>query len=431
MRRVLPNRLVVAVAVLSVTVSSAFGAFVVIPVNDLADTAHAISVGQRADLALDVLRAGGTPVTQGLTVLARSGPSAVAGVPSGADWAHARDPGWQRDGRRGRMAFAVRSVGDGRLVIVAVPRTGAIERRERIGLLIALTTVLIGAMGCALWAGAAHARRLGRVSGVARRIAGGDLTARTRDRAGDEVGRLGTDVDRMADRLVALERARGEFVAKVSHDLRTPVTVIKGYAFTLARGGGDADTLRRLTAITREADRLTSLIEDLLTLSRAQAGSLNLVWHPSDAGGLLEEVAERIAGQAADHRVEIVVVDGAGFAIDGDRRRLGQVLTNLVLNALRHAPASSTVTLHAVADGADAELVVSDRGPGIDPARIPALLEPFATGDPVTGNGLGLAIVSELVGAHGGTFTLEPRPGGGTVARVRLPGAAVRPPVHA
>jgi signal transduction histidine kinase len=431
MRRVLPNRLVVAVAVLSVTVSSAFGAFVVIPVNNLADAAHAESVGQRADLALAVLRAGGTPVTSGLQVLARPGRSAVAGVPSAADWAHARDPGWRRDGRRGRAAFAVRAVGDGRLALVMAPRSGAIERRERIGLAIALTTVLVGAMGCALWAGAAHVRRLGRVAGVARRIAGGDLTARARDGAGDEVGRLGTDVDRMADRLVALERARGEFVAKVSHDLRTPVTVIKGYAYTLARRGGDADTLRRLTAITREADRLTSLIEDLLTLSRAQAGSLNLVWHPSDAGGLLKEVAERIAGQAGDHRVEIVVVGTADFAIDGDRRRLGQVLTNLVLNALRHAPPSSTVTLQAVADGADAELLVSDRGPGIDPARIPALLEPFATGDPATGNGLGLAIVSELVGAHGGTFTLEPRPGGGTVARIRLPGAAARPTVHA
>ena len=113
---------------------------------------------------------------------------------------------------------------------------------------------------------------------------------------------MGADVDQMAERLGVLERARGEFVAKVSHDLRTPVTVIKGYAFTLARRGGDVDTLRRLTAISREADRLTALIEDLLTLSRAQAGALNLVWHPSEAAGLLEEVAERIGDRAAELR---------------------------------------------------------------------------------------------------------------------------------
>jgi signal transduction histidine kinase len=234
----------------------------------------------------------------------------------------------------------------------------------------------------------------------------------------------------MAGRLASLERARGEFVAKVSHDLRTPVTVIKGYAFTLARRGGDADTLRRLTAITREADRLAALIEDLLTLSRAQAGALNLIWEPSEALALLEEVAERIGDRAADQAVE-VSVDCGGFAIDGDRGRLGQVLTNLALNALRQAPAGSRVVLRALADGDDAELVVEDRGPGIDPARLDALLAPFATGDPTAGTGLGLAIVSEIVTAHGGTFALEPRPGGGTVARIRLPGAAVRPTVYA
>ena len=430
MRRVLPNRLVVAVAVLSVTVSSAFGAFVVLPVNDLADAAHASSVADRADLALAVLWAGGTPATPGLKVLEKPGRPVLADVPSAADWAGATDPRFRRDDRRGRMAFAVRAVGDGRLLVVATARSGAIERRERIGLAIALTTVLIGAMGCALWAGASHARRLGRVAGVARRIAGGDLTARARDRSADEVGRLGADVDRMADRLVSLEQSRGEFVAKVSHDLRTPVTVIKGYAFTLARRGGDADTLRRLNAINREADRLTRLIDDLLTLSRAQAGALNLVWHPTSAGDLLAEVAERVGGQADDQRIEIVV-ECADFAVDGDRGRLGQVLTNLALNALRQAPVGSTVTLRAVADGDDAELHVCDRGPGIDPARLQALLEPFATGDRTTGTGLGLAIVSEIVTAHGGSFTLEPRLGGGTVARVHLPGAAVRPAVLA
>ena len=430
MRRVLPNRLVLAVAVLSVTVSSAFGAFVVLPVNGLADAAHAAAVGDRADLALAVLRAGGRPVTPGLAVLARTGASVAPGVPSAGDWAAATDPTWRRDGRRGRTAVALRAVGDGRLVVVAEVRAGTIERRERIGLATALVVVLVGAMGCALWAGSAHARRLGRVARVARRIAGGDLHARVGDRGRDEVGRLGADVDRMADRLGVLERARGEFVARVSHDLRTPVTVIKGYAFTLARRGGDADTLRRLNAINREADRLTRLIEDLLTLSRAQAGALSLVWQPSEAASLLEEVAERIGDRAAEQGVD-VFVDCLPFAIDGDRGRLCQVLTNLALNAVRQAPAGSSVTLRAVVDGGDAELLVEDRGPGIEPARLPGLLAPFATGDPTSGTGLGLAIVSEIVAAHGGAFTLEPRPGGGTVARIRLPGAAVHGTVYA
>ena len=408
MRRVLANRLVLAVAVLSVAVSTAFGAFVVLPVNELADAAHAASVADRADLALAVLRAGGRPTARGLAVLSR--PSAAAsGVPSAADWARANESGWRHDARSGRTAYAIRPVGDGRLVVVSAVRPGTFERRERLGLAGALCTVLIGAMSCALHAGTRHARRLARLARVARRIAAGDLTARAHDRGRDEIARLGADVDLMAERLGALERARGEFVAKVSHDLRTPVTVIKGYAYTLARRSSDPDVERRLAAITREADRLAAQIDDLLTLSSSRAGALELVWRPAETGDLLADIAERAAAQAAERGVDLEV-DGVSFTLDGDHARLARAVTNLVQNAIRHAPAGSVVVLRAEADGDDAVLVVDDEGCGIPPERIPALLQPFATGDPIDGTGLGLAIVAEIAAAHGGTFSLDPRP---------------------
>ena len=220
----------------------------------------------------------------------------------------------------------------------------------------------------------------------------------------------------MADRLGALERARGEFVAKVSHDLRTPVTVIKGYAFTLARRGGDADTLRRLSAINREADRLTRLIDDLLTLSRAQAGALDLVWHPSARANCSPRSPSGSAARPPSRRGS----SWSGvrrFAVDGDRGRLGQVSpTSRSTRSARHRP-GSTVTLRADRRRRRrraARLATAARG--IAPDRLPALLEPFATGDPTTGTGLGLAIVAEIVGRARRRLHARAAPGGGTVA---------------
>ena len=238
---------------------------------------------------------------------------------------------------------------------------------------------------------------------------------------------LGRDVDRMAERLGALERARSEFVAKVSHDLRTPLTVIKGYAFTLHRGATDDAERRRLAAIGRETDRLTALVDDLLTLSQAGAGALRVTIARVGVGDLLDEVAERIAPLASERDVALVVECPLELELDGDRRRLGQVLTNLATNAVRHTPARGSVRLSAFPRGSSAVLRVEDTGSGIDPALVERLLRPFERGDgPASGTGLGLAIASELVAAHDGRLQLEPRTGGGTVATVELPRRATR-----
>src|SRR5436305_4019514 len=171
-----------------------------------------------------------------------------------------------------------------------------------------------------------------------------------------------------------------------------PMIVIKGYAYTLARRCSDPDVERRLAAITREADRLAAQIDDLLTLSSSQAGALQLVWRPGEVRDLLHDVAERATAQAAARGVEIEV-EGAAFSLAGDHGRLARAVTNLVQNAIRHAPPGSAVVLRSEVDDGDATLVVDDDGCGIAPERIPALLEPFATGDPTEGTGLGLAIV--------------------------------------
>jgi two-component system sensor histidine kinase BaeS len=415
MRTALSNRLVVAVAAVAVTLSAALGALVVLPVNRLVDADHVRAVERAAAIAAT---GGAGP---GVTVL-DTPRTVLPGVPSSTDWAGRANPAYRRSGRRGRVAFAVRGRADGRLVVAVDDRGGAIERRERVGLAASLVLVLAGTMGWALWAGGAYVRRLGRIARTARRLADGDLDARASVGGRDELAGLGRDIDRMAGRLGELERARAEFVAKVSHDLRTPLTVIKGFAYTLERRSTVPDDQRRLAAIGRETDRLAALVDDLLTLSQAGAGALRVAFGPVAVDDLVAEVVDRVAPLAAEHGLAVEAIADDGLVIEGDRRRLVQVLTNLATNAIRHSPARGLVLISARETRRGVELAVADDGPGIPRAEVDRILRAFEQGQGATaGSGLGLAIVTELVTAHGGRLELVDRPQGGTVARVTLP----------
>ncbi len=419
----LANRLIVAVVALSVTLCFALGAFVVMPVNDLIGQDLRAQADARAQLAR-LLPPTATPPTGVVVYRSESdlGRAVLGFRPSPADWAARGDAGYVRTELDGQRAAAVRARPDGRLVLAALDRGGAVERQERIGLAISLGLVLTATLGWAMWAGGAYARRLGRVAAVARRLADGDFSARAALRGHDEVAVLGQDVDRMAARLGALERARSEFVGKVSHDLRTPLTIIKGYAYTLERHA-HGDDRRRLASIGRETDRLTSLVDDLLTLSQAGAGALRVTVAAIDVDELLEEVEERVRPLAEEREVALEIEAATGLDLHGDRRRLAQVLTNLATNAVRHTPPGGEVVLCAMpADDGGVQLIVADDGEGIDPARVPDFLRPFEHGEGAgSGTGLGLAIANELVQAHGGTLQLAPRDTGGTVATATLP----------
>jgi signal transduction histidine kinase len=226
-------RLVVAVCAFAVTLAFALGTFVVLPVNGLVADELGRQAEARAAAGVAALRAGAAAVP-GVHVVAEAPRAAGRFAVSPADWARRDDGTFARVTAAGQRALAVRSVGDGRLAAVAIDRGGAIERRERIGLTHSLALAL---------------------ARVARQVADGDFSARATVGGRDEVARLGRDVDRMAERLAALERARREFVAKVSHDLRTPLTIIKGYAFTLERRASSPEDAGRLAAIGRESDR--------------------------------------------------------------------------------------------------------------------------------------------------------------------------------
>ncbi|HET7571394.1 MAG TPA: ATP-binding protein [Gaiellaceae bacterium] len=244
-----------------------------------------------------------------------------------------------------------------------------------------------------------------------------------------ELERRAGRIDRdNAARAAELVRLRDEFVAVVSHELRTPLTSIVGYLELIQEDAGNltAEQDRYLATIERGADRLTELVGDLLMVAAAERGPLALDRTAVD----LDALARRAIGDAlpaADAKeIQLTLAGGGAGVVDGDERRLAQMLDNLLSNAIKFTPASGTVSLRTSAAAAGAVVEVSDTGTGIAPGDLEHLFEPFfrssaanARGTP--GTGLGLSITKALVEAHGGTIAVESRLGAGTTFRVTLP----------
>lgn len=278
--------------------------------------------------------------------------------------------------------------------------------------------VLAGAL-IAWLLGRRIARPLQAASAASRRIAAGDLSARvdTDSESNDELSELGNAINHMAK---SLDRARGlerQFLLSVSHDLRTPLTSIRGYAEAIADGTA-VDGVRAATIIQTEAQRLERLVTDLLDLAKLDARQFNLVLQPTDLSQLVPDVAAGFQRQASEVGVRILV-DGSDQALWAtvDPDRLAQILANLIENALKFAEATIIVTYSTSAGRP--QLVVADDGPGISTEDMPNVFDRlYVTGQAPkrreTGSGLGLAIVKELVEAHGGRVTALPRPTGGT-----------------
>jgi signal transduction histidine kinase len=228
-----------------------------------------------------------------------------------------------------------------------------------------------------------------------------------------------------------LERARTlrrQMMAETAHELRTPITVIAGYLEAMANGDL-APSAERIASMHAEARRLGRLVEDLRVLSLADARELRLDLRETDVVELLESTRAAFAQQALAKAVELTVVappDLPRLPLDPDR--IGQVLANLVTNALRHTPAGGRVKLEARRAGGEVEVSVVDSGSGIPADSLPHVFERYYRADPARGrgeeSGLGLAIARALVEAHGGTITVESRVGGGTTFTLRLPAQA-------
>jgi two-component system, OmpR family, sensor kinase len=331
--------------------------------------------------------------------------------------------------RRGsRYAEAVAPVPNTNTVLlVSAPLHEALSSvrfvRER--LLIAGALALVCALGVGYVGAWLFARRLRRLETAAERIAAGQFDEPILDTASDEVGQLARTFDRMRLRLAALDHARREFIANASHELRTPVFSLGGFLELLTEEDLEEETrLEFLQTMREQVDRLAKLATELLDLSRADAGQLQVEREPVELAEIAETVVDEFAvlARSGEHPVELDVADGAEAL--GDEQRVLQVARILVENALVHTPPGTRVVVRA----ARGVLQVEDDGPGIPAEHAEHVFERFYRGGGrlSSGSGLGLAIGRELARAMEGTLELETAPGR-TVFTLRLPAVLAAP----
>jgi signal transduction histidine kinase len=261
---------------------------------------------------------------------------------------------------------------------------------------------------------------LGDLIEASARVESGELGVTVPERGPREVRALGRAFNAMSTRLAEDVAQRRKLLADVSHELRTPLTVIQGSIEGMLDGlyPTDRAQLERLLSETRQLERL---IEDLRTLSLADAGALPLRLEPSDVGALAAEVVAGFEATAVAESVRLELSADEGPVVDLDPLRVRQVISNLVSNALRHTPAGGTVGVRVSHDADAVTLEVSDTGTGMDAESAAHAFDRFWRSGDAAGAGLGLAIVRDLVRAHGGEVSLTSAPGQGTTVSCRFP----------
>ncbi|MBI4200585.1 MAG: HAMP domain-containing protein [Chloroflexi bacterium] len=261
---------------------------------------------------------------------------------------------------------------------------------------------------------------------AARSLGQGDLARRVQAPGRDEVGELARTFNTMADSLQKAERQRRNLVADVAHELRTPLSNIQGYLEAVKDGLLQPDSAT-IDTVYQQVLQLAHLVEDLRLLALAEAGALRLNREPDSMVEVLRKTAEAMRPRAEAKGVTIALDVPPDFPlVEMDRRRIAQVVGNLLENAVLHTPEAGQVTITAEVAGPSATVTVADTGEGIPPDLLPHVFERFFRVDPsrsraTGGVGLGLTIARQLVEAHGGTIRAESTPGKGSRFVFELP----------
>ncbi len=336
-----------------------------------------------------------------------------------------------QQGRDGNTVFVARPLAPVNGITPVVVLSEDVNTRPFGGSGFAVLAAAALALGIAALVAAYLARRmtepLAAMETTARSIAGGDLGARvdTSQMRDDELASLANTINAMAGDLDVARGHERAFLLSVSHDLRTPLTSIRGYAEAIADGTveGRDSRIRAADVISSESRRLERLVADLLDLARLDAHQFSLHPAPVDARAVVHDAVEAFGPAATEIGVTLAMEPGSVVPAATDAQRLAQIVANLVENALKFATTRVSVGVRAVAD--QVELHVDDDGPGIAPADLPHVFERLYTSRTVPGRtlgtGIGLAIVRELALAMGGDARVEPVDSEGTRFVVAFP----------
>lgn len=293
-------------------------------------------------------------------------------------------------------------------------------------LIVAVGVAGLLALVLTLWLSRGIVAPVESLTAAARRMEQGDLAQRVEVRNGGEVGQLAHAFNAMAEAVARNEALRKHMVSDVAHELRTPLTNVRGYLEAM-RDGMMKPTRETLDLVFEEAQLLSRLVEDLQELSLAEAGQLRLERVPVGVGELLERAANAARPGAEQRGLALNVSVAPGLPpVEVDADRIGQVLRNLLNNAMAYTPAGGTVTLAAEQDDGQVQVLVADTGVGIAAEDLPFVFERFYRADrsrarATGGSGLGLTIARRIVEQHGGIISVRSEVGKGTTFAFTLP----------
>jgi two-component system, OmpR family, sensor histidine kinase BaeS len=335
----------------------------------------------------------------------------------------------------GKLVGGIQIRINGQMVGTAlIPATPELSTREIAYLARTNRALLIGATGAATLAillGIFFTRRLTSplrdLTSAIQKMSKGDLNQQVKIRSLDEIGELGNAFNSMSSQLAKSNQLRKQMTADIAHDLRTPLTVLNGYLEAMQDGVLPANK-ERFAIMYSEVQQLSGLVEDLRTLSLADAGELSMSPQIVSPKGLLEQSFANFSYQAKKAKVKLMVdADQNLPKVNVDPQRMEQVLDNLISNAIRYAGKGGKISLTAALQGDRIALIVEDNGEGISPDVLPHVFERFYRGDRsrngVAGeSGLGLAIAKSLIEAMGGSISATSEGDGkGSMFTIKLP----------
>jgi heavy metal sensor kinase len=358
---------------------------------------------------------------------ARYDPAQVPAAPRGRATRNLQLPG-------GSLLIAAQDTRgrDGTAYRVEVGTSGAASEATLRRVLVMLAVGLPLAVAAAVTGGFVLVRRallpVERIAHKAAEISQHNLSERLPVvRSGDEIERLSVSLNHMISRLEDALRSSKQFVADASHELRTPLTVMRGELEGLAQDGAlHRETRETLGSVLEEVDRLAKIVENLLALSRLDAGEPPAEWVSFDLAQLALTTAEQMSLLAEDKQVSVTCRSEGAVRVQGDRARLKQVVVNLLDNAIKYTPSGGRVALNVRAENGHAVLEVSDNGPGIPAEALAHVFKRFYRVDGSRsreqgGAGLGLSIVKSICTAHGALVEVRSAPGEGSTFRIRQP----------